>query len=42
MFSPANQAHFVLEIDGAEHDFKVLEYSSSLPMKRSTSPMRCC
>lgn len=28
MFSPANQAHFFLEIDGAEHDFKVLEFTA--------------
>ena len=28
MFSPANQAHFNLEIDGAEHDFKVLEFTA--------------
>lgn len=27
MFSPANQAHFALHIDGVEHDFKVLEFT---------------
>ena len=26
MFNPANQAHFRLQIDGAEHDLQVLEF----------------
>ena len=26
MFTPANQAHFTLSLEGVEHDFKVLEF----------------
>ncbi len=34
MFSPANQTHFSLTIDGFEHDFQVLAFTGEEAISR--------